>query len=329
MSDEETTLDGVLAAERDEEFSAAVRAVVTADTSELRVLVSARPNLAKARSSAVHRSTLLHYVAANGVESPLQMSPGTIYQFLSRCSRVERSAAVERAMNVPKILLEAGAEADAVCGTYGGGPQQTTLNLLVSSAHPFAAGVQDTLAQVLVSSGAAVDGIQDDQSPLLTALAFGYDQTVAALVAAGARTDGLIAAAAAGSVEQVASYFPDGELVAEVGSTAIDWFRMATEPETVAEQALVYSSMCGHTEVVSFLLDRGVNVDAVPPGSHVTAGALHTAALSKQRDVVRLLLDRGAATDVTEPRYGGDPSSWAEHGGDSEIVRMLAEARGA
>ncbi|MEM1250537.1 MAG: ankyrin repeat domain-containing protein [Acidobacteriota bacterium] len=325
MSEDVRPMEEVLAAE-EPGFARALEAVLTADTSTLSQLLADEPELARQRSAAHHESTLLHYVAANGVETALQVSPGTIYQFLVSCSDVERTSAVERAMNVPKLLIDAGAEVDALCRTYGGGPHQTTLNLLVSSAHPHNAGVQETLARVLVQSGAAVDGLEDDQSPLLTALAFGYWRTVAALVGLGARCDGLIPAAASGELELVEGYFPAGALKDDVGTTSLPWFEVAKDPGVVAQQALVYASLCGHERVVRFLLERGVDVDAIPPGSHVTAGALHTAALAGHCSVVECLLEGGADPTKREPRYGGDPQSWAEHGGDEAIVERLREA---
>lgn len=73
----------------------------------------------------MHRATLLHYVAANGVEGHRQRTPAN-------------------APDVARVLLESGAEPDAVADMYGG--QCTTMVLLVSSSHPAEAGVQvDTL----------------------------------------------------------------------------------------------------------------------------------------------------------------------------------------
>ncbi len=326
MAEDEGTLESVLAQEQPA-FAAALENVVTADTEQLGQRLAQDPSLARARSSSEHGATLLHYVAANGVETPLQTAPGTIYQFLQRCSAVERGRALERAVQVPKLLLEAGAEVDALCGTYGGGPAQTTLNLLVSSAHPFLAGVQEILVRVLTDAGAAVDGVDDDQSPLVTALGFGYHGAVRTLVECGARADGLIVSAAAGDEEAVRAYFPDGRLGSDVGSVPFSWFAGARDPAVVAEQALVYASMCGQRGVMEILLDHGVDVNAMPPGTHVTAGPLHTAALAGQHDAARLLIERGADLYDSEPRYGGDPLSWADHGGFTEIVQLIEEAR--
>ena len=92
-------------------------------------------------------------MAANGVEQYRQKSP-------------------PNAVEIANTLLEVGAEVDALADAYAGGSTETTLNLLVSSVHPRDAGVQVPLVHTLLDHGAAVDGIANDCSPLVTALAF-------------------------------------------------------------------------------------------------------------------------------------------------------------
>jgi len=46
-----------------------------------------------------------------------------------------------------EILLEAGADKNATMNVYGG--HFTTLELLITSAHPYAAGIVDDLKRVL------------------------------------------------------------------------------------------------------------------------------------------------------------------------------------
>src|SRR5687768_4838178 len=101
-------------------FEAAADAIVGGELQLLEALLAKHPELILARSARVHRATLLHYVAANGVEDFRQKTPAN-------------------AVAVARLLLESGAEVDALAETYGGGPLQTTLNLLVSSVHPAAA----------------------------------------------------------------------------------------------------------------------------------------------------------------------------------------------
>lgn len=71
--------------------------------------------------------------------------------------------------------------------------------------------------------------------------------------------------------------------------------------------------MCGQTDVVRLLLDRGVNVNANPPGSHWTATPLHTAAGQGQTVVVDLLLRRGADPTLKDPRDQSTPIDWLPH----------------
>jgi hypothetical protein len=49
-------------------FEMAVDAIVSCDLARLKNLLSENPEVVHARSTREHRSTLLHYVSANGVE---------------------------------------------------------------------------------------------------------------------------------------------------------------------------------------------------------------------------------------------------------------------
>jgi ankyrin repeat protein len=71
--------------------------------------------------------------------------------------------------------------------------------------------------------------------------------------------------------------------------------------------------MCGQTDVVRLLLDRGVNANASPLGSHWTATPLHPAAIQGQTVVVDLLLRRGANPTLKDPRYQSTPIDWLPH----------------
>ena len=61
-------------------FEAAVDAVVAGDAATLRRLLRDHPRLVTARSTREHRSTLLHYVSANGVEDFRQQTPPNIVE---------------------------------------------------------------------------------------------------------------------------------------------------------------------------------------------------------------------------------------------------------
>ena len=118
-------------------FEAAVEAIVAGDADALARLLRERPSLVRARSTRGHRSTLLHYVSANGVEDFRQKTPQNI-------------------VRMARLLLDAGADVNAESAAYGG--HSTTLGLTATSVHPAIAGVQNELLQLLLDRGATVDG---------------------------------------------------------------------------------------------------------------------------------------------------------------------------
>src|SRR6202022_2303794 len=143
------------------EFESAVEAVVNGDLAALEDALRRDPALARARSSRVccfgppvHRATLLHYVAANGVEAYRQKTP-------------------PNAVEIARTLLQAGAEPDALADMYGA--ECTTMGMLVSSDHPAKAGLQVPLVELLLDFGAAIEGRGTRKwgAPLFTALTFG------------------------------------------------------------------------------------------------------------------------------------------------------------
>jgi hypothetical protein len=143
------------------EFESAVEAVVNGDLAALEDALRRDPALVRARSSRVccfdppaHRVTLLHYVAANGVEAYRQKTP-------------------PNAVEIARALLQAGAEPDALADMYGA--ECTTMSMLVSSSHPAEAGLQVPLVELLLDFGAAIEGCGTRKwgTPVFTALAFG------------------------------------------------------------------------------------------------------------------------------------------------------------
>ena len=117
----------------DIKFEQAVDYVITGQVDVLSQTLENQPSLVGRASQYPHRATLLHYIAANGVESYRQITP-------------------LNAVEVTRVLLEAGADVNAVAEMYGGG--STTLGLLLTSAHPAKAGVVDDVAAVLKLAGA-------------------------------------------------------------------------------------------------------------------------------------------------------------------------------
>jgi len=279
-------------------FESAVEAVVHGDLATLESLLRAHPDLVHARSTrvthfdpTVHRATLLHYVAANGVEGYRQKTP-------------------QNAVAVATMLLRAGADPDALADMYGG--QHATMSLLVSSDHPARAGLQVALVDTLVDFGAAVEaaGSGDWTSPLMTALAFGFVMAADVLVRRGARVDMLAAAAGLG----------------RVADTRV---MLATASLDDRHRALALASQHGHADIVQILLDAGEDPNRYnPKGNHGHSTPLHQAALSGHEEVVRLLVARGARVDMKDTIYESTPLGWALYAGREHIAEYL-RAHGA
>jgi ankyrin repeat protein len=278
-------------------FEDAVEAVVGGDLEGLRRLLAAHPWLTGARSTRrccfdppVHRATLLHYVAANGVENPRQRTP-------------------PNAVAIATALLDAGVEPDAPADLYG--QPCATLSLLVSSNLPAQAGLQIELAELLIDRGAALEGRGESWgAPLRSALLFGFTETAEALAARGARVVGAADAAGLGRLVELRARLPSAD--------ARD-----------RHLALAFAAQLGRVECVRALLEAGEDPDRYnPEGAHPHATPLHQAAGGGHREVVELLLERGARLDLEDRIHHGTPLGWAIHGGRREIEALL-RARGA
>ena len=282
-------------------FEAAVDAIVDGDLAKLEKLLSENPELTRARSMREHRSTLLHYVSANGVEDFRQKTPKNI-------------------VAITKLLLKAGADANAESDAYGG--RSTTLGLTATSCHPENAGVQLPLMEVLIDHGAVIDG-PDGGSAVNGCLHNGRGEAAEFFASHGALLD-LEGAAGVGRLDVVKSFFSD------VGTLKSP----ATEEQM--KNGFAWACEFDRTSVVDFMLQMGMKIDATL--KHDGQTGLHWAALGGHADTVRLLLQRGAPVDARDENYGGTPLGWAlygwgtgtegqaEHDGYYEAVALLVQA---
>ena len=238
-------------------FEAAADAIVTGDAGIVQNLLHSRPELVRARSTREHRSTLLHYVSANGVEDFRQRTPANI-------------------LEIAQMLLRAGADVNAESDAYGGGC--TTLGLVATSVHPERAGVQMPLLELLLDHGAHMDlgsSTGAPQSLVFACVANGQPAAAKFLAGRGAPLN-LEGAAALGMLDVVSGAF--------TGSGR-------PKPEVSAEQiatAFVYACGYGRTAVVDYLLGQGVD-----RRTHEVQAALNWAAYGAHVEIMRRLLDRG------------------------------------
>jgi len=252
-------------------FEAAADAIVSGDAAALRRLLARHPGLARERSTREHRSTLLHYVSANGVEDFRQTTPKNIVE-------------------ITNLLLDAGAEVDATSDAYGGGC--TTLGLAATSAHPEQAGVQMDLLRALLDRGASLSlpAGGNGHSIVHGCIANGQPAAAKFLADLGAPLD-LDSAAAIGRVDVLQSCFDGGA--------------RRTEPtRTQIESAFLYACGYGNIDAARFLLDRGVDPAARDEDGQT---ALHWAAWHPKIDAITLLLGRGAPVDARDVRFHATP----------------------
>lgn len=276
-------------------FERAAEAVIDGDAATLTRLLREDPELVRARSTRVcnfeppvHRATLLHYLAANGIEGYRQRSP-------------------KNAVEIAKILLDAGAEADALQHSYGG--QNTTMAMLVSSSPPRDAGVQVPLVETLIDYGASTEprGSGNATDPVLTALVFGSRDAAHALVRRGARIDSLPKAAGLGRMDEAKRML--------AAASADDRHR-----------ALALSAQLGHLEIVKLLLDAGEDPNRFnPPGYHGHATPLHQSIASGHFEVAKLLIERGARLDIKDNIFRGTPLGWAEYCNQPAIAEYIRQ----
>lgn len=275
------------------EFESAIEAVINGDLAALKEALRRDPAIIRARSSRVccfdppvHRATLLHYVAANGVEGYRQRTP-------------------LEAVEITRTLLQAGAEPDALADMYGA--DCTTMSMLVSSSHPANAGLQVPLVELLLDFGAAIEGRGTKKwgGPLHTALAFGMIDAAKVLAKRGAGVD-LPAAAGLGLVDAA------GRLLASANAEA-------------RHRALSLAAQHGHADIVRLLLDAGEDPNRYNlEGNHSHSTPLHQAVAGGHEPVVRLLIDRGARRDIRDTIWNGTPLGWALYGGGKAQEQMAA-----
>jgi Ankyrin repeats (many copies) len=261
------------------QFERAADAIVTGDIDTLGRLLRANPRLVHLRSSREHRSTLLHYVSANGVEGYRQKTPKNIVE-------------------IAELLLGAGARVDAEADVYNA--SCTTLGLVATSAPPQQAGVQRALMQLLLDHGASMDrpGLAGATGSLVRAC-FSNGQPDAArfLGDHGAPLD-LETAAGVGRFALVKSFFGAGGKL------------QAPATQRQLQSGFLLACMCGEENIAVFLLERGADLhDPADTG----ATALHWAAGAGHLGLTKHMLQPGGALEIING-WGGTVLEHAGHG---------------
>lgn len=230
-------------------FENAVDAIVDGDINTLRRLLLDRPDLVHERSTREHRSTLLHYVSANGVEDFRQKTPPNI-------------------VDIARLLLDSGADVNAESDAYRG--HSTTLGLTATSYHPQKAGVQIALMMLLLERGARM---QD--TDVRDSLANGRGEAAEFLASRGAHLgfEGACGVSRLDAVKQLFHAAGEREIkdgftwASEFGRTEVVRFLLEQgfdiRTQLPGPTGIHWAALGGHADLVKLLVERGAPVDAV------------------------------------------------------------------
>jgi len=284
----------------DRKFHPAIAAIKSGDVDEVKSLVSQDPSLATARSSNSH-PTLLQCLVLDAVDLP---------------NKVE----------LAKVLIDAGAEINGpLCAAGSIGNVEVAASLL--------------------DAGALINGT-GGWSPLEEALYWGNDGVIELLLKRGASVQNLRIASGLGRVDLIEGFFnSDGSLKPEAGK--LDWpfgdpltsnlskpikeelqakiDGWSNDSRDIINNAFVYACMHNRMEAAKLLLQKGADINAVPPGFDYAGTGLHYAALRGHRTMVEFLLEHGANPNVKDSKVNSLPAGWADYGGHKELSDYLEQ----
>jgi len=282
----------------DAKFHPAVSAIKSGDLESLKSLLNADPSLAAARSSRSH-PTLLQCLVLEALNVPNQVE-------------------------MAQLLIDEGAD--------------------INGALDAAACIDNVeITKLLLDQGAAINGT-GSWSPLEEALYWNNQRVLDLLLERGATVDNLRKAAGLGRTDLIEALFNnDGTLKPEAGK--IDWpfgepqksnlncqikdelqgnvAQWSNDPQDIVNNALVYACIHNQIDAARLLIEKGAQVNAIPPGFDYSGTALHYAALNGHRSTVEFLIQQGAEVDIKDTKVNSTPAGWADHGGHAELEEYL------
>jgi len=284
----------------DLKFYPAIAAIKSGDLGGLKALINNDPSLATARSTRSH-PTLLQCLALDAVD-------------------------VANKVEMAKVLVDAGADIQEPLGA--------------------AASIGNVeITELLLDRGAAINGT-GGWSPLEEALYWKNDGVRDLLLARGASIHNLRIASALGRIDLIESFFrDDGSLTTEAGK--IDWpfgdpeksnlnckikdelrakiDKWTNESQEIINNAFIYACMHNQIDAARLLLEKGAQVNAIPPGFDYAGTGLHYAALNGHQVLVEFLIEQGADVKVKDTKVGSTAAGWADHGGHPELKPYLEQ----
>lgn len=203
-------------------------------------------------------------------------------------------------IEVTQVLLDAGADPNAVCGEE---PQNqwTTLGLVTSGSPLVKASKNIEMLECLIKGGT------DPNSGVAGAVSYAQWEMLDALIKHGAEKT--------------------PEVLAAVGTPEELKKSLKGVEHEMLHKALYVAVTKGKIENVKVLLAEEIEVNSfLPYHSHGTA--LHHAALYNQLEILLLLVDHGGDVQIKDTAWDADVISWAGHNGHSGIVDHFVLEKG-
>jgi uncharacterized protein len=288
----------------DAKFNPAIRAIKAGDIERLRSLLTEDPTLATSRSSKSH-PTLLQCLTLDAQDVP---------------NKVEMA----------QLLIDTGAEISApLCASASGN------NVEVAAA--------------LLDAGASINGT-GSWSPLEEALYWSSNGVRDLLLERGASVNNLRIAAGLGRTDLIENFFNgDCSLKPEAGKIAWpfgdpddsnlprgikDELRAkisgwSHDSRSVINNAFIYACMHNRVNAAKLLLQKGADINAIPPGFDYAGTGLHNAAVNGHRAMVEFLVEHGAKANIKDEKVKGTPAGWADYGGHEELRDYLEQTANA
>ena len=285
----------------DAKFHPAIQAIKSGDIQLLKSLVTTDPTLATSRSSKSH-PTLLQCLtlAARDVSNEVEMA---------------------------RVLIDAGAEINGPLGAC-------------------ASGNNVEVAAALLDAGAEINGM-GSWSPLEEALYWSSNDVRDLLLKRGASVHNLRIAAGLGRTDLIESFFnSDGSLKPEAGKIAWPFGdpqdsnlpaqikeelqakieAWSNESQNIINNAFIYACMHNRIDAAKLLLDKGAEINTIPPGFDYAGTGLHNAAVNGHRAMVEFLIESGADANIRDEKVNGTPAGWADFGGHGDLRDYLEQA---
>jgi ankyrin repeat protein len=201
------------------------------------------------------------------------------------------------------------------------------------------------IVALLLDCGADINGT-GSWSPLEEALYWQNEKVRDLLVARGASIHNLRIASGLGRLDVIESFFrADGGLKPEAGK--IDWpfgdlqksnlnceikeelqaniSKWSDDSQDIINNAFIYACNNNQIEAARLLIEKGAQVNAIPPGFDYAGTGLHYAALNGHRVLVEFLVGRGADVHIKDAKVGSIAAGWANHGGHPELKEYLEQ----